>query len=145
MAHAGGAPPKYTPEQRTRLLDNFIAYIQENDDPTVVWFVSHDPYAVELMLIRETMNNWDEFKPHIKRAIQKQESYLLKQDKNPTMSIFRLKQPQHGYKDRTEQAIDVTSGGNVVGATVDPRLVAGWTEYLEQHTLADGSSEQAEV
>lgn len=117
MAHAGGRPPKLTTEQRKEVLDAFALYIQRTPDPTVVGFCAYDTVAASYLITRENIKDWDEFSPLQKYCIQKQEAYLLQAGGtgkyNPTMAIFRLKQPQHGYRDRIES--DVTSGGEKIG------------------------------
>jgi hypothetical protein len=114
MAHAGGRPPKLTPQQRKEVLTAFRAYIERTPDPTVVGFCANEPICFKYLITRDDINNWKEFYTLQKYCIAKQESFLLMAGGagryNPTLAIFRLKQPQHGYKDRTEQ--DITSGGD---------------------------------
>lgn len=137
MANPVGRPPKLTPEQRQELLRRFEKYIQDTDDPTIAYFVSYDEMAIKYWVTKSQItNDWTEFSNLVKRAIAKQESYLIKQEKTPTMAIFRLKQPQHGYKDRIEQSVDIT-GGVLVTHTVDPKLAASFTEYLKANTMSD--------
>lgn len=108
MAHPGGRPQMYTPEQIEEIRKDFIEYIERTADPTIVNFTSnYTKYSIN----KDYINNHDEFSELRKRAIEKQESYLLygatNNRLNASVSIFRLKQPQHGYKDRTET--DITS------------------------------------
>lgn len=116
MAHPGGRPPKLTEQERSEVLEAFRLYIERTPDPTVVGFVAYDPVASKHYLTRDNIKDWDEFTPLQKHCIQKQEAYLLMAGGtgkyNPTMAIFRLKQPQHGYKDRIDT--DVTSGGDKI-------------------------------
>jgi hypothetical protein len=113
MAHAGGAPSKLTKEQKAELLVAFRAYIERTPDPTVVGFCAFDPVPAKLFVTRHNLNDWDEFSTLQKYCIEKQEAYLLQAGGtgryNPTMAIFRLKQPQHGYTDRQ----DVNTQGEV--------------------------------
>lgn len=101
-----GRPPKLTPEQRQELYVAFKEYIQTTDDPTTVDFVTSNELALEHLITRENLKDWDEFSPLQKIAIEKQEAYLLKNagsgKYNATVGIFRLKQPQHGYTDRSQ-------------------------------------------
>lgn len=119
--HPGGRPPKLTPLQRQEVYDALEQYIKDTEDPTIPSFVSDDPIAIQYSVTRDNINDWQEFSTLIKRAVVKQESYLLKQGGagkyNPTIAIFRLKQPQHGYTDKTQT--DLTSNGE----TLAPVLV----------------------
>lgn len=115
-----GRPPKLTPEQRQEVYEAFKAYIRETDDPTVPDFVSTHELALEYEITRDNLNDWGEFSTLIKSAVIKQERYLLKEGGagkyNPTMAIFRLKQPQHGYTDRQQQ--DHTTNGKDMPAPI---------------------------
>lgn len=126
MAHAGGRPPKLTAEERKEVLEAFKAYIERTPDPTVVGFCANEPICFKYLITRDNINDWEEFSTLQKYCIQKQESYLLMAGGagryNPTMAIFRLKQPQHGYKDRIDS--DVTSNGETLGATVTAEQAA---------------------
>lgn len=107
-----GAPQKFTPEQIQKIVDDFKKYIAKNEDPTIVWFVAKYPAIYSETLQRESYINKDyisdhkEFSELRKKAIAKQEAYLLKwateNRLNASVSIFRLKQPQHWYRDRSE-------------------------------------------
>lgn len=115
-----GRPQKYTPEQIQEIVDDFSQYIENTEDPTIVGFSSaYGKYSVN----KDYISDHDEFAELRKKAIEKQEAYLLKgatQNKlNPTVSIFRLKQPQHGYKDRFEQ--DINHSGDVTFVNDIPR------------------------
>lgn len=120
--HAGGRPPKLTSEQKQEVYESLQSYILSNDDPTIVGFVSVNDTAIQYNLNDSNLYDWPEFSGLIKRAIKKQEAYLLdgatKNKLNATMAIFRLKQPQHGYKDRTET--DVTTNGKDIGPQFTP-------------------------
>lgn len=120
MAHPGGRPPKLTPEQRKEVLAAFRLYIERTPDPTVVGFCANDPVGFKYLLTRDNINDWPEFSTLQKFCIQKQESFLLMAGGagryNPTLAIFRLKQPQHGYRDRTEQ--DITTDGQALPVMV---------------------------
>lgn len=111
-----GAPRKLTTKQQEEVLTAFKNYITDNEDPTVVGFVATDPLAIEYDVTRDNIKDWQEFSPLVKRAIAKQEHFLLKNagsKYNATVAIFRLKQPQHGYSDRIDS--DITSGGEKLG------------------------------
>lgn len=120
--HAGGRPPKLTPLQRTEVYDAFSRYIQTTPDPTIPEFVSTAEICFDYDVYEHNLHDWQEFSNLIKRCIKKQEAFLLKEagagKYNPTIAIFRLKQPQHGYRDRFET--DITSNGNDVGVGLTP-------------------------
>jgi len=111
MTNQVGRPQMYTPEQIQEIVHDLTLYIEEHDDPTIVGFTSsYDKHIVN----KDYINNHEEFCELRKRAIEKQEAYLLSgattNQLNPTVSIFRLKQPQHGYTDRTQQEISNPDG-----------------------------------
>lgn len=111
-----GRPPKLTEEQRKEVYEALEQYIKRTPDPTIVGFVSWDEVPLKYDVTDDNINDWEEFSRLRKRAVKKQEAYLLQAAGtgrfNPTFAIFRLKQPVHGYKDRVEQ--DITSGGNAI-------------------------------
>lgn len=110
----GGRPPKITDEQKQELAQEYRQYIQDNDDPTLAGFLSTNEHCFEWEILKHNIDDWTEFSTLKQIAIQKQEANLLrkagKNEYNPTLAIFRLKQPQHGYSDRHET--DITSGGD---------------------------------
>src|SRR5882762_222083 len=106
---------KYGIEQVKELLAAFGEYIADTDDPHLAGFISGNPTALKYWLTDEDLDNYIEFRPYVKRALKKTEAYLLTSRANGPalpMSIFRLKQPYHGYRDRFEQ--DITSNGEKV-------------------------------
>lgn len=109
--HQGGRPQKYTPEQIQEIVDDLRDYIDNKEDPTIVGFTSsYTKYSVN----KDYIGQKEEFSELRKRAIEKQEAYLLegvtKNKLNASMGIFRLKQPQHGYKDKVEQEVTSPDG-----------------------------------
>lgn len=121
MANPVGRPPKLTPEQKAEVYTAFELYIKRTPDPTIVGFVSWDDVPLNYWVTDDDIDNWEEFYALRKRAIKKQEAFLVEAGGrgkyNPTMAIFRLKQPTHGYKDRIDS--DITSGGE----SLSPLLV----------------------
>lgn len=111
-----GRPPKLTDEEKAEVVSALAEYIDAEEDPTIVGFVSVNPIAIQYDVSDDNINDWEQFTRLRKRAVRKQEHYLLKQGGagkyNPTIAIFRLKQPQHGYTDRQDR--DITSGGNAI-------------------------------
>ena len=113
MAHPGGRPQMYTPEQIEEIRRDLESYIENKTDPTIVGFTSsYTRYSVN----KDYISDHEEFSELRKRAIEKQEAYLLENattnKANATVAIFRLKQPQHGFKDRVDS--DITSGGEKI-------------------------------
>ena len=102
-----GAPPKLTEEQKQEVYEALEQYILDTSDPTMPKFVSTNEVALQYNVTRHNLNDWPIFSTLIKRAVDKQESFLLEQGGsgkyNPTIAIFRLKQPQHGYTDKQER------------------------------------------
>ncbi len=107
-----GRPPKLTDLERAEVYDALENYIAMNLDPKVVGFVSMDPTALKYWVTKDNIHDWPEFSDLVKKAVAKQEWYLLEAGGtgryNPTIAIFRLKQPQHGYTDKTVQEQQVT-------------------------------------
>ena len=103
-------PQFFTEKQIQKIVDDFILYVETEEDPTIVWFTSAYPpiYSEQewrkVYINKDYINNHDEFCELRKIAIEKQENYLLKwvtkNELNPTMWVFRLKQPQHWYTDK---------------------------------------------
>lgn len=117
-----GRPPKLTDSQRAEVFKAFEDFIVEKDDPRLTNFISYNEIALQYNVTRDNINDWAEFSTLKKKAIQKQEDYLLENGGtgkyNPTIAIFRLKQPQHGYRDRFET--DITSKDEQIGQTLTP-------------------------
>lgn len=111
----GGRPPKLSDEERTEVYDLYKQYIIDNEDPILADFLTTER-CIELDVLSHNIDDWQEFSKLKKIAIKKQEAYLLrkagKNEYNPTVAIFRLKQKQHGYKDRVDT--DITSGGEAL-------------------------------
>lgn len=105
-----GRPQMYTAEQIAEIVTDLSAYIERSFDPTIVGFTStYSKYSVN----KDYISDHQEFSELRKRAIEKQESFLLQgatmNKLNPAVSIFRLKQPQHGFRDKSE----VESSGEI--------------------------------
>lgn len=124
-----GRPQMYTPEQIQDIADDLGEYIETTEDPTIVGFTSaYSKYSVN----KDYISDHEEFSELRKKAIEKQEAYLLRGSTtnklNATVAIFRLKQPQHGYKDKVEQ--DITTGGEKIqGAPLTGDVI---TSFINQ-------------
>ena len=105
-------PQQFTEVQIKKIVDDFKKYIEEEEDPTIVWFTCSYPPIHSKQLGRKCYINKDYISDHeefseLRRiAIEKQENYLVKwvtkNQLNATMWVFRLKQPQHWYTDRQQ-------------------------------------------
>lgn len=125
-----GRPQMYTPLQIEEIVQDLSDYIDRSPDPTIVGFTSsYKKYSVN----KDYISDHEEFSELRKKAIEKQESYLLYgvtvNRLNATMGIFRLKQPQHGYTDK--QQIDQNISGELKTGEVDPKLAAEFAEWLK--------------
>lgn len=116
-----GRPQTLTPEQIQKVVEDFEDYIAKKDDPTIVGFTAYYPPIIlddgsKFYLNKNYISDHDEFSELRKAAIEKQEAYLLDgathERTHPTFSMFRLKQPQHGYTDRQDH--DHTSKGDKI-------------------------------
>jgi hypothetical protein len=106
---------KVTPEQAAEIKAAFKAYIEDLDDPLISEFVSTDPVPLKYEITEDNMNDWLDMAKLMRILLSKQRTYLLRKgmnSQNVTMSIFRLKQPYHGFRDRFEQ--DITSQGEPI-------------------------------
>lgn len=106
-----GRPQMYTAEEIQEIYSDLEQYIDKTEDPTIVGFTStYKKYRVN----KDYISDHGEFSELRRCAIEKQEAYLLHgathNELNASVSIFRLKQPQHGYRDRVDT--DVTTNGN---------------------------------
>lgn len=115
-----GRPPKLpshsskvSPEQRREVFDAFAAWIDETDFPVIAKFCIENLVAKKYWINQDNLTDWREFEDLKRRATTKQEAYLVEKGmsgtQHTTMSIFLLKQPWLGYRDRFEQ--DITTGG----------------------------------
>ncbi len=107
----GGRPLKLTKGQRGEVFKALEQFIQDKIDPRLTNFVSYDKVALQYNITYDNIYDWEEFSVLRKEAIKKQEDYLLEYGGtgkyNPTMAIFRLKQPQHGYTDKQERDVSI--------------------------------------
>jgi len=98
MAHPGGRPRNFNPEQMQELVKKFEEYIDNTDVPIIAEF------AYKNNILKQELYDWPEFSNLLKKCVAKKESQLekgaLANKLNPTMCIFSLK--QLGWKDRQE-------------------------------------------
>ena len=105
-------PQYFTPEQISKIVKDLADYIEREADPTIVWFTSSYPTVWsesaqrEVHINKNFIGDHEEFSELRSKAIEKQENYLMKwatnSELNATMSVFRLKQPQHWFTDKQE-------------------------------------------
>jgi len=110
--NTGWRPQYFTTEQISKIVKDLEDYIVRETDPTIVWFTSSYPATWsetaqrKVYINKDFISDHDEFSELRRQAIEKQENYLMKwatsNDLNATMSVFRLKQPQHGFTDKQE-------------------------------------------
>lgn len=135
MAHKVGRPPKFTEPVIAEIVKDLEYYIERTADPTIVGFTSN--YS-KYMVHKEYIYDRTEFSQLVKKAIEKQESFLLygatNNRLNASVSIFRLKQPQHGYKDRTET--DITSKDEKIDFTPKEHLSKQFDDFLKKKDKA---------
>lgn len=116
---------KLTPAQREEVRIAYEDYIDEEEDPSAAGFVAYDPTAILYKVNKDNIYDWPELHVLSKRALAKQEHYLLKKGiggQGAAMAIFRLKQPNFGYRDKFEQ--DLTTGGEKLNfANIVPRPI----------------------
>ena len=86
------------------ILDKFYDYIDNTPDPQLKEFCLDRSYPCEDTLYEWAKDKQSGFSEAIKSLVDKQQVYLTRQ--NTSMAIFRLKQPQHGYKDKTDIQLD---------------------------------------
>lgn len=121
-------PQFFTSEQIQEIYDDLLKYILEEKDPTIVWFTSEYPPVFSenewrsIYINKDFISDHEEFSELRKKAIEKQENYLVKwvtkNELNATMWVFRLKQPQHWYTDKQE--IDQTIKAQINNMTEMP-------------------------
>lgn len=96
-------PTIYNPEDIADALEKFIA---ANDSPLIQQFLVE--YDMSKSRFYDLAQHNDRLSDAIKRAINKQEAYIVKNTEtgklNPIFSIFRLKQHQFGWVDKQEVA-----------------------------------------
>lgn len=99
-----GRPPKVKEEDMPALIADFETYIAGTDIPIIAEFAASKGLSPRYFYERS------EFDDILGWCRAKKEAALergaLKGSLNPTMSIFSLK--QMGWKDKTEQSIEVT-------------------------------------
>lgn len=98
---ARGRPPKYDVND---IIDKLKEFILAEDEPLIQAFILS--YGISPRHFYELAEKNEELSQTIKKAITKQEYYLIKGAEsgriNPTFAIFRLKQKQFGWTDKQE-------------------------------------------
>lgn len=124
-----GRPQKFTKSELIDINEAFKTYIEETEDPTLPGFIVRHKWDLH----KEYLSSRKEFSDSMKRLLAKQESFLLGMHKNPTMAIFRLKQPTFGYTDQRQ----VETKNLNVDVKVDNDMAANFLKYLKQSTNQD--------
>lgn len=109
-------PRKLSAEEQQEVYEALENYIKLTSDPIIVGFCAWDAVAIKYDVTDDNINDWEEFTRLRKRATQKSQAYLatgvFSKGLNPTMAIFRLKQPVHGYRDHIDT--DITTLGEKI-------------------------------
>lgn len=107
---------KYNKAQVKEMCAALEQYIAATDDPFAADFLSGNEVALRYWLDDMDLYAYPAFERLRARMVKKSEATLLKETRNSKgntiMTIFRLKQPWHGYRDKFEQ--DITSNGQPV-------------------------------
>ena len=91
------------------IVEKLNKYIDDTEEPMILEFCVN--YGINRQYLyelrdKELVKDNKSLADTIKRAIEKEEMFLLKnaerQKINPVFAMFRLKQPAFGYKDKTE-------------------------------------------
>ena len=108
MAEAG-RPRIYNADDVCKALD---VYIDSNEEPLIQEFCLQYDISKDQLYVISQRDEEDSKRlaDSMKKAIAKQEVFLVKNATrrtiDPVFSMFRLKQPCHGYTDRHEVTID---------------------------------------
>lgn len=109
-----GEHRRYTDKYRNELLEKFHTYIDKNHNPTLAGFCMERDRPNKDTLYEWAKSDW-RYGEAIDRAIMKVEWYRLSgYSGNPSVDIFILKQPSHGYTDKQEFAHTGANGGPVI-------------------------------
>jgi len=104
-----GRPRKYSKKRVKEIMEEFEAYIDNTEVPTIAWF------AYQARIERTTLYDYPEFSTLIKRCIDKKEGALeqgmLSGEMPPAAAIFSLK--QLGWSDKQEIAHTGKDGGPI--------------------------------
>jgi hypothetical protein len=94
-------PRKYNVDD---IIEKMDKYIRQNDEPLIQEFILD--YGISKAHLYELEKESEGLSDAIKKCIQKQEVYLLRNASvkaiDPVFTMFRLKQPCFGYKDKQE-------------------------------------------
>ena len=100
------------------MCEKLSVYIKENEEPMIIDFCVQ--YGISKQRFYELVQNNQELADLQKELITKEESFLVRNGErghiNPVFTMFRLKQPAFGYKDKTEIE---TSGETTVTNKID--------------------------
>lgn len=118
-----GRPVKWTEQKAMELADELMTWLLASDSNIFFERFLYEQKQLYPQLISELGEKYEKFSEAIKRAKAIQEHKIadlaIKGITNPTMSIFLLKN-NFGYKDKHEQNIDHTTGGNPININYIP-------------------------
>lgn len=116
---------KLTDEMYSEVVQAFQEYVLSTDDPLICEFISYNPLAIRYHVHDDDFTSpiYPKLREWALLCNKRSETYMLRKGMNgqsTAMSIFRLKQRQHGYTDRVEQNI-TSNGERVIFTNTLPR------------------------
>jgi hypothetical protein len=121
------------------LIEKFEEFINETDDPIIQRFIEN--YRISKDSFYRYAKQNEELSDLTKRAINKQEAAIIENSRtgkyNTIFSIFRLKQPSFGWKDKTETEITSSNGIAIELTALTAEQRAERIEELIQKRLAE--------
>jgi hypothetical protein len=131
-----GRPTRFTPDQLSDLLDQYIAHCKDNGEPILI-----TSFAIYIKADRSTLQDYadmEQFSPIIKRledACEDCAARYLYSGKNPAGVIFYLKN-KHGWTDKQEINVNNRLTIDVAPATLEQcRAAVQLRERFEQACL----------
>lgn len=104
---------KFSDAEIAEIVTAYGEYIDRNEDPVIPEFTGYNLVANKYWVTKDDISHYPQFHKLTKRLLDKQETaQLRKGPSQPAMAIFRLKQPQFGYRDKIEN--DFTSDGKPI-------------------------------